>query len=304
MPAATAQETFTRALDALVEQIKRDRTVLAVILCGSLSHDTVWDKSDIDLALVTVDDKRREERGVNLYADGVNTHAMLVTRTEFRQLVEGAVANSFLHSFLAKGRLLYTHDESIAALAERLHVMGDRDRRLQLLAAGTAVIPFLYKARKWFLTRRDLDYTALWILYTATPLARIEVIGAGLLADREVIPQATGLNPDFFRIVYHDLLNVKKTAKGVEGALDAIDAYLARRTEELYGLVLEHLRDVGETRSATEIDDHFARNFGINQVSSVCEYLADRDLLVKASAPVKLTRRSNVEVQELAYFHA
>jgi hypothetical protein len=278
--------------------------VLAAILCGSLSHDTVWDKSDIDLALVTVDDKKRDERGVNLFADGVNTHALLVTRTEFRQMVEGSVANSFLHSFLAKGRLLYTHDESIAALAERLHVMGDRDRRLQLLAAGAQVIPYLYKARKWFLTRRDLDYTALWILYAATPLARIEVIGAGLLADREVIPQAMGLNPEFFRVVYHDLLNVKKTPKTVEAALDAIDAYLARRTDDLYGLVLEHLRDVGETRSSTEIDDHFARHYGVEGVSGVCEYLADRDLLVKASAPVKLTRRSNVEVQELAYFHA
>src|SRR3954469_4721040 len=196
MSPGSVHQTFTKALDTLVEDIKQDRTVLAAILCGSLSHDIVWDKSDIDLVLVTVDDRKREERGIGLYADGINTHASLVTRTGFRQLVEGSFANSFLHSLLAKGRLLYTHDESIAALAERLHVMGDRDRRLQLLAAGTEVVPFLYKARKWFITRRDLDYSALWILYTATPLARAEVIGAGLLADREVVPQAMALNPD------------------------------------------------------------------------------------------------------------
>ncbi len=36
----------------------------------------------------------------------------------------------------------------------------------------------------------DLDYTALWILYAATPLAQVEVIGARLLLDREVLPQA------------------------------------------------------------------------------------------------------------------
>jgi len=39
-------------------------------------------------------------------------------------------------------------------------------------------------------TRGDLDYTALWILYAANAAARIEVMGARLLADREVIPQA------------------------------------------------------------------------------------------------------------------
>jgi len=304
LPASPAvHATFTRALEALVAEIERDRSVLAAILCGSLSHDTVWDKSDIDLALITVDDKKHENQGVSLYADGVNTHAFILSRREFRQIVEGAVANTFMHSLLAKGRLLYTHDETIAALCERLHIMGDRDRQLQLLSAGTSVLPSLYKARKWFVTRKDLDYTALWILYAATSLARIEVIGAGLLADREVIPQATKLNPAFFSIIYHDLLNSKKTVKSVEAALDAIDAYLAERTTTLYGLVLDHLRDVGETRSATDIDDHFARNFGIQSVTTACEYLADRGLLTKASVPIKLTRHSNIEVQEQAFFH-
>jgi len=44
------------------------------------------------------------------------------------------------------------------------------------------------------------------------------VIGARLLADREVIPQAMKLNPAFFKIVYTDLLNTKKTLKNVQGA--------------------------------------------------------------------------------------
>src|SRR5437868_3674092 len=269
MKPGSVHQAFTNALDALVAEIKQDRTVLAAILCGSLSHDIVWDKSDIDLVLVTVDDRKRDERGICLLADGVNTHAFLLSRTEFRQVVEGSMANSFMHSLLAKGRLLYTHDETIATLSERLHTMGDRDRQLQLLRAGTEVLPLLYKARKWFITRKDVDYTALWILYAATPLARVEVIAAGQLADREVIPQAMTLNPAFFKTIYHDLLNERKTLKSVGSALDAIDEYLADRTTLLYGLVQEHLRDVGEARSATEIEDHFARNFGVQHMTTV-----------------------------------
>src|SRR5213082_1896135 len=109
----TAPQKFAAALDALVEQVKRDRSILAAILCGSLSHDTVWEKSDIDLALVTIDDKLVERSGLSLNAGGVNVHVSLMPRTQFRKTVEGAVHNSFMHSLLAKGRLLYTHDESI-----------------------------------------------------------------------------------------------------------------------------------------------------------------------------------------------
>jgi predicted nucleotidyltransferase len=283
--------------------VKQDRSILAAILCGSLSHDTVWAKSDIDLALVTIDDRKVEEAGVSLYAGGVNVHAFLMPRAEFRKTVEGAVRNSFMHSLLAKGRLLYTHDETIAALCARLHEIGERDTQVQLLAAATHALPPIDKAHKWFVTRGDLDYTALWILYAANSLARIEVLGARLVADREVIPQAMKLNPKFFATVYTGMLNAKKTRKGVQAALDAIDGYLAERAPTLFGPLLDHLREVGEARSATEIESHFKRNFNVGGMTTACEYLADRGLIGKASTPLQLTKRSNVLVQELAFVH-
>src|SRR2546430_1587114 len=101
---APIQKKFSEALVDLIAQEKQDRSILAAILCGSLSHDTVWAKSDIDLALVTVDDRKVESSSLALYADGVNVHAFLMPRAEFRKTVEGAVRNSFSHSMLAKGR--------------------------------------------------------------------------------------------------------------------------------------------------------------------------------------------------------
>lgn len=302
MEKESIQQRFTDALDVLVEQVKEDRAVLAAILCGSLSHDAVWAKSDIDLVLVTIDDKKVESGGVSLYADGVNVHAFLFSRAQFRQTVEGSASHSFMHSFLAKGRLLFTHDQTIADLFARLQTIGERDTQVQLLHAGCGALTVIYKAHKFFLTRGDLDYTSLWILYAATSLAQIEVIGARLLADREVIPQAMKLNPAFFRTIYTDLLNSKKTKKNVQAALDAVDGYVAERAAKLFALVIEHLREVGEARSCTEIEDHFKRNFNVECVTTACEYLADQGVIGKASTPVRLTRKSNVEVQELAFF--
>ncbi len=89
---------------------------------------------------------------------------------------------------------------------------------MQLLRAATSALPLVYKAHKWLVTRGDLDYTALWILYAATPLARVEVIGRGLLADREVIPQAMGLNPAFFRRIYTRPAQRAEDARGRRGA--------------------------------------------------------------------------------------
>jgi hypothetical protein len=299
---AATQETFIRALDRLVEQVKQDRSILAAILCGSLSHDTVWEKSDIDLVLVTIDDKKIAETSVAIDADGLNTHAFLLPRARFRQLVEGSRGHSFMHSLLAKGRLLYTHDETIAALCARLGAIGERDAQLQLLHSATYALGCLYKARKWLVTRADLDYAALWILYAATPLAQIELIAARQVIDREVIPRAQQLNPSFFKTVYTDLLNSRKTAPTVEAALAAAEQYIAERRTTIFALVLDYLREAGETRSCTEIENHFTRNFGVSDALVACEYLADERLIGKASMPVQLTKVSNVSVPEVAFF--
>jgi hypothetical protein len=138
-------------------------------------------------------------------------------------------------------------------------------------------------------------------VYAATPLARIEVIGARLLADREVIPQAMKLNPRFFQTIYADLLNAKKNKKNVQAALDAVDNYVQKRTAMLFGALIDHLRDVGEARSATEIEAHFQRKFNIEGITPACEYLADRGLISAVSTPAHLTKKSNIQVQELAF---
>jgi predicted nucleotidyltransferase len=297
------QQTFAAALDALVAQVKEDRSVLAAILCGSLSHDTVWAKSDIDLVLVTIDDKNVEASDLALNADGVNVHALLMPRAQFRGTVEGSVRHSFMHSFLAKGRLLYTHDQTIADLCASLNRIGERDTQVQLLRAATSALPAIDKAHKWFVTRGDLEYTALWILHAVTPLAKVEVLSGRLLADREVIPQAMKLNPAFFKTVYLDLLNATKTRTRVEAALDAIDGYVASRAARLFALVIDHLREAGEARSCREIEGHFTRNFDVSGVTTACEYLADQGLIGKASTPVRLTKKSNLDLQELAFVY-
>ena len=297
------RQKFTAALDGLVAQIKNDRSILAAILCGSLSHDTVWAKSDIDLVLVTVDDRNVKQGDLTLNAGGVNVHAILFPRGEFRKLAEGAVRNSFIHSFLTKGSLLYTHDPTIAQLCETLDDRGRRDKQVQLLRAATHARPPIDKAHKWFVTRGDLDYTALWILYAATPIAQMEVIAADLLVDREVIPQAIGLNPSLFKTIYIDLLNQPKTRPKVEAALHAVDRYIGDRAQDVFAPILDYLREVGEPRSCRELEDHFTRNLDVAGVTTACEYLADQGLIGKASAPARLTTKSSIAVEELAFYY-
>ena len=238
-------------MDAAVAQIREDRHILAAILCGSLSHDEVWDKSDIDLVLVCADDKKTGRHGVPLLQDDVNIHTTVQPRADFRRRIETAVRNTFEHSLFAKGRLLFSRDSSIDALLAELKEIGARDSRLQAMRSAQLAILTLYKARKWHAIKDDPAYTALWILNTARALAEVEVGLAGELVGREALTDALRLNPRLFRLVYTDLLERPVAQTALTKALAAIDDYLETRAERLFAPVLEYL-DEGGGRAALQ----------------------------------------------------
>ena len=55
--ATQVQQQFETALESLVERLQQDRQIIAAILFGSLSYDSVWEKSDIDLMLISRQDQ-------------------------------------------------------------------------------------------------------------------------------------------------------------------------------------------------------------------------------------------------------
>ena len=59
---AAVEKRYRDALDSLVTKVQKDRNIIAAILCGSMSYDQVWDKSDIDLLLVQREGKGDPQR--------------------------------------------------------------------------------------------------------------------------------------------------------------------------------------------------------------------------------------------------
>lgn len=299
----TARERFEHAVEVVQEDLEADDHVLAAILCGSLSYDEVWDKSDIDLVVITTDEKKQLHEAICLTAEDVNIHTSITPRNEFRRRLEAAQRNSFQHSIYARSKLLFSKDPSINRLYDDINQLGKHDLQIQMMNHAQFTVMQLYKAKKWHLIKDDPHYTANWILSTASALANVVVSQAGQIVDREALVEATKLKPDLFKLVYTDLFDKKVTNASLGRAIAAIDDYLEPLAEELFGPVIEYLRGAGgEPRSSTELETHFARNYDLHHVITACEWLSDLGIIEKASVHTKLTLYSQNEVEELAFF--
>ncbi len=295
------QTIYAEALDSLVAKVRADSHIVAAVLLGSLAYDTVWERSDIDLLLVT-EEARQSKEGVCLVERGVVVHAFLQTRSQFRKLLEGAAQGSFIHSMLGKGQMLFSRDEMLVELFESRHIMGERDRASQLLRVTLGLLPALTKAEKWFYAKRDYDYCFLWIMKCVDSLASIELLLHGEVPSREVIQRALALNPELFRGLYTDLIHSDPTPSALEAALKSITAYLHANSDSLFGLALDYLREEAEVRSISEVNHYFHRSYNIECVDNACEWLSDEGIIQKLAVPVRLTAKSRVDMEEAAYY--
>jgi hypothetical protein len=89
---------FQAALDQFIERIAEDRYVLAVVLVGSLSPETIWHRESLGLWVIEADGVSRrllsdgkDERVFRILVEnGINLHAEVIPRSRFKQMVEGA----------------------------------------------------------------------------------------------------------------------------------------------------------------------------------------------------------------------
>ena len=299
------EQQYHEAIKTLVEKVKADPYILAVIVAGSFSYAQVWEKSDLDVEIIGRDGIRATQDFFVLVENGVNIHASLTPRNNFKQRIEGAQQGSVTHSYFSHSTLLFSRDASIREWYDKnasRRGIGERDKQLQLLNVAASTLPNLLYAEKQFYVNRDVVTCFLNLLIVVQGLARLEVLLNDEIPTREVIQPALGYNPDFFNRVYTELINCEKNEAVIQDTLDAVNAYLDER-QFIFQPVLDYLREEKAPRSNTEIDAYFKASLDEGSLALVCQWLAWKGIIQQVAVPTKLTVKSQVSVEEPAYYY-
>ena len=302
------EQQYREAVDALVEKVQKDPYVLAAIVAGSFSYAQVWEKSDLDVELIGRDAIRPTQSFFSLIENGVNIHANITPRNAFKQNIESAQQGSFMHSYFSHSTLLFSHDASIQEWYDKnanRNNIGERDKQFQLLNVITSTLPSLVYAEKQFYVNKDCLTCFLSLLNVVLGLARIEVLLNNEIPAREVIQPALRYNPDFFNRVYTDLINCEKNEVVIQDALDAVNTYLDER-QFIFQPVLDYLAEQKAPRAITELNADLGRGLrddGEESLNLVCQWLAWKGIIRQVSMPLKLTAKSQIAVEEPAYYY-
>lgn len=301
---------FQKALQLFLDRVRADSHLLAAVLVGSLSEETVWRRDAISLWLIEKDGvtKRLRADGDDprvfrtLVEEGVNLHVELIPRSRFKLMVEGSARTAFHYNFFARRQLVYCEDPSLAKWFEDADTLARRDQERELCIATTWLIHAHRHAARLLENQRDLELAFQELIGGAHCVAAAEVIAAGEVHEGLVIHRALELAPALMREVYLELLSAPRTAENLEKRRAGLEGYLERHAETRLRPVLAYLRKAKRLVPLSELADHFAHSQLYPwHLEAACEWLERKGRIGKFSAPFGLTKLSRVEVEEPAY---
>ncbi|MCX7772402.1 MAG: nucleotidyltransferase domain-containing protein [Clostridia bacterium] len=290
---------YMAALESFIEKIKDDPNIIAVIINGSLAYDVVWEKSDIDMTLV-VRDQLLSTESYCLVEDGILINAYLMPRSAFKRGMERNIGGTFGQSYFAKGKMVYTTDETLSEYFEDIRQIGADDIALSTFYNACELVGIYEKSQKWLKAKNDPLYAQYFLLRAAEVIARMELCLQGEPASRESIQKAVQKNPDLMKPFYQEAMSHHMSKEEIEDAIERIDRYLMEHLDTIQRPVLEFMADQ-TIKTGTLISKHF--HMEGHFIIGIFDYLAEKGVIEKVSQMIRITPKSKLGVEELGFLY-
>jgi len=291
----TQREKHLQALKSFIKRVEKDPNLVAILLYGSLAYGTVWERSDIDVELIVRDGTEFSQRWVYVIEeDGIEINISAIGElSKFKNELQ-KLRNGYDHGKYGKGILVFSKDESLSELFEDAQKIGDDDAPKSFAAKIGTLLNWMHKAEKQAVVLDNPLYAQRFLQLCAPVVAEMELVRHGENPNREAINRAQELNQSLMQEVYVKPSTMAMTKAEINHTLKVLDDYLMQHMDWWSRHILRFLSD-GEIKAVSHIWEHCG--------SAPVEYLAEKGVIMQATHPVRIFRKSKLTLDEKAYFY-
>jgi hypothetical protein len=284
---------------SFVDKIKNDPNILAVILCGSLANDTVWEKSDMDI-YVLVREMKLTTGSFCIDEDGLLLNIMLSTEFDFKRELERSLGGGFMFSMFSQARVVYSKDESFKGFMEDFKKMGADDRALTFFGYASGMIYYMEKIEKWLTVKDDPLYAQLWALKAAEFYANMRLTLDNKPMSRESVLKVMAYDPETMKNLYERPMQGHMDREEIWSVLEFYRKFLEENLDLLKQPVAQYMSG-GEVRTVTGLVKHF--RIDSHGIYHIFDFLAEMGICARVTENVRITPKSRSSVEEVAFMY-
>lgn len=265
------QEAYTDVL----EKLKKNSQIIAVVVYGSIIYGDIWEGSDIDFMVITKEKNKVE----SIYSKVLNVpiHIYYISKDIFIDSYKNLLKGGTFHKAFFAGRLVFCSDSDIKNIHLSTRFYGDRDKNARNIELLCHLLNSIHYARKYqSVGKPETAYQ--WCFEILKNYARLLMSMKGHITDKDILSLAVSMNDEIDYLF--KLLNSNMEIKDkIDGILDTAEKYVDSNIETISKPVIEFLRNKKEMSSVQEIknSDDFRQIDG--DLNLLLEVLSSRRII-------------------------
>lgn len=279
---------YQKAFNSVVDRIKIDESVLAVMIFGSMVTGDLWEESDIDFIVIV---NKGFEKIRNLYSEeeGIPVHIKLMSKEEYMQVYSDNLKGGYLHRILSSSKLIFSKDMDITVRYDGGRLFPDVDRERWGMCFLGKLLKEMGVCKKYLWS--DAIYTSYSsAIRCIEKYSKLFVNSSGHMISKDVMTMALNLNEEFKLCVDKLFFEKSNISETIQETMIFLERSINLSIKSNCNLLLNYMREQDKFVSAEEImlDDLF-KDFDI-EMEELLNKLWERDIIKKESRDFKINK--------------
>lgn len=295
---------YENALESFVEEIKQDNNVICVLYDSeNLKKKLINDDSELAVSIIVKDDTYEQFYYTCIHED-IIFNVVVWGRLQMIQDLSHQTRFGGLmrYSGFAKHEVLFSKDDQFIKQFNEVRQMRAQTFSAYLMEEVSHVLSQMSNIKKHLTLKQDIIYCQHLFIMISERLAKIEHLLRHLPIPNDVVVAAKTLNPDLMDFFYAQPMKENWDIEKCNQAIQTLDAYFTEHIDALSKPILQLFRKYKKD-IITGADLYL--NFEIPgwAMFPLFKFLCDKEILTLVTVPVKLTKKSKVELEDIAFFY-
>ncbi|KGM95470.1 nucleotidyltransferase [Clostridium novyi A str. 4552] len=293
-------ESYQKAFSTLVNDLKKNDSILAAMVFGSMLTGDLWEGSNIDLFVICKD--KIENRG-KIYTEENNipVHIKLISKEKFLTLYQEEMAGGFIHRLFLSSRLVFSKDDEVTAKYDMGRYYPDIDRAKWNMVYLSDLLKSIEVSKKYLVNNGTyMAYSS--AIKALEDFSKLYINSSGYMISKDVMTMATNLNDELRELADKLFFCGKKNMYSIiEKVLNFLNDNINNNIRKYSDLLLEFMKEKDCLLSSRDIlTDELFKNFNI-RFEKILNKLFKNGIVKKKSREYT-DENNNVLIKENVYF--
>lgn len=290
---------YQKAFNSIIEKMKSNNSVLAVMVFGSMVTGDLWEESDIDL-FVILDKKDPEIENIYTEDKSVPVHIKLMSKNKFLQLHDEDLRGGFLHRIFASSRLVFSKDMDVTTRYDNCRYYPDLDRERWNMVYLGKLLKNIGLCKK-YLHNNGVHTSYAAAVKSVQEYSKLYINSSGYMISKDAMTMAMNLNDSFRKCVDELFFNKKNVEESINNTLNYLQKNIDASIRNVTDLLLSYMKERDSFLSAENIKkDKIFANYDIN-MEDILNKLWEKNLIKRETRDYK-TEDGKVLFKENVYF--